>query len=117
MEKRSCEQKRKIRTRAKIKGISKKLRLSVFRSNRFIYAQIVDDEKKKTILGVSEKDLNRKNKTTGKKIDSAKELGVILAEKAKEKKIKEVVFDRGSYAYLGRVKAFAEGAREGGLKF
>lgn len=119
MKKKPRKQNRKIRVRAQIKSASKKPRLSIFRSNKFIYAQIIDDEKRKTIVGVSEKALDKKlgKNTAEKKIESAKKLGIILAEKAKEKKIKEVVFDRGSYAYLGRVKAFAEGAREGGLKF
>src|SRR3990167_8897496 len=93
--------KRKIRVRAKIKGTEEKPRLSVFRSNRFVYAQLINDEKGQTILGVSEKGID--GKTIGKK--------------AIEKKVKQVVFDRGSYPYHGRVSAIAEGAREGGLKF
>ncbi|MEK7160012.1 MAG: 50S ribosomal protein L18 [Patescibacteria group bacterium] len=106
---------RKIRVRAKTKGTLSKPRLSVYRSNRFIYAQIIDDDKRKTIVGVSEKNLSLKEKT--KKADKSKELGLLIAKKALAKKIKEVVFDRGSYKYHGRVKAVAEGAREGGLKF
>lgn len=106
---------RKLRVRAKTKGTSDRPRLSVYRSNRFIYAQIIDDEKRKTIIGVSEKNLSIKEKV--KKIDKSKELGLLIAKKALDKKIKEVVFDRGSYKYHGRVKAVAEGARQGGLKF
>ncbi len=106
---------RKLRTRAKTKGTSQKPRLSVYRSNKFIYAQVIDDEKQKTIIGVSEKNLSLKEKKT--KVDKSKELGLLIAKKAIEKKVKEVVFDRGSYKYHGRVKQVAEGAREGGLKF
>jgi large subunit ribosomal protein L18 len=106
---------RKIRTRAKVKGVSSKPRLSIFRSNKFIYAQIINDEKHETVLGVSENNLPKKEKVT--KSERAKELGIMIAKKALEKKIKEVVFDRGSYQYHGRVKQVAEGAREGGLKF
>lgn len=106
---------RKARIRAKAKGTSQKPRLSVYRSNKFIYAQIIDDEKQKTIVGVSEKNLSLKEKKT--KIEKSKEVGLLIAKKAIEKKVKEVVFDRGSYKYHGRVKQVAEGAREGGLKF
>ena len=106
---------RKLRVRAKTQGTSQRPRLSVFRSNSHIYAQVIDDEKGQTIIGVSEKDLTLKEKV--KKIDRSKELGALMAKKAIEKKVKEVVFDRGSYKYHGRVKAFADGAREGGLKF
>ncbi|HYM65368.1 MAG TPA: 50S ribosomal protein L18 [Candidatus Sulfotelmatobacter sp.] len=106
---------RKTKVRSKAKGTSEKPRLSVYRSNRFIYAQIIDDVSGKTILGVSEKNLSVKERV--KKSDKSKELGLLLAKKALDKKIKEVVFDRGSYKYHGRVKQLAEGAREGGLKF
>lgn len=106
---------RQIRVRAKVKGSSQKPRLSVFRSNKLIYAQIIDDNKGQTILGMSEKALALKEKAN--KTERSKQLGLSLAKKAITKKIKEVVFDRGSYKYHGRVKAVAEGAREGGLKF
>ncbi|MDP3988518.1 MAG: 50S ribosomal protein L18 [Candidatus Levybacteria bacterium] len=106
--------KRKIRVRSKIEGSKDRPRLSVFRSNNFIYAQLIDDLSGKTILGVSEKNLDDKNK---KPIEKAKETGSILAKLALEKKIKKVIFDKGSYKYHGRVKAFAQGAREGGLEF
>lgn len=106
---------RQIRTRAKTQGTAAKPRLSVFRSNKHIYAQIIDDEKRETIVGVSEKELSGKEKIN--KTDKSKELGMLIAKKALAKKIKEIVFDRGSYRYHGRVKALAEGAREGGLKF
>jgi len=101
------------RVRAKVAGETSKPRLCVFRSNQYIYAQLVDDATGKTILAVNDSDLKGKDK----KADSSKKLGKALAEKALEKKISEVVFDRGGYKYHGRVKALAEGAREGGLKF
>jgi len=107
--------KRTIRVRSKIKGTKDRPRLSVFRSSRYIYAQIIDDEVGKTIVGVSEKHLGDKVPTT--KVDKAKALGRLLAKKAIEKKVKKVVFDRRGYAYFGRVSAVADGAREGGLQF
>ncbi|MEX2013207.1 MAG: 50S ribosomal protein L18 [Candidatus Levyibacteriota bacterium] len=102
------------RVRRKLFGTKEAPRLSVFRSNKYIYAQLIDDEKKETILAVSEKKLG---KTTGPKFDRSKELGVLLAKEALSKKIKRVIFDRGRYIYKGRVRALAEGAREGGLNF
>ncbi len=95
------------------KGKTQKLRLSVFRSNTRIYAQIIDDILGKTIVSATSFEIKEK----GKKIDIAKSVGKLIAKKAKDKKISEVVFDRGSYKYHGRVKALSEGAREGGLKF
>ncbi|MEK7534210.1 MAG: 50S ribosomal protein L18 [Patescibacteria group bacterium] len=106
---------RRVRVRSKITGRKDRPRLSVFRSNRYIYAQLIDDEKGKTILGVSEKNLD--NIKGIKKTERAKALGLFLAKKAIQKKIKNVIFDRGSYAYHGRLRLFAETARKGGLKF
>ncbi len=106
--------KKRLRTRSKIKG-SQRPRLSIFRSNRFVYAQIIDAEGKSTIVSATEKELG-KAEIKGK-MGKAKALGLLLAKKAKARKIKEVVFDRGNYAYHGRVSAIAAGAREGGLKF
>ena len=111
MKARTRTQQRQLRTRNKIRYVSLRPRLSVFRSNQHIYAQIIDDAKKVTLVGVFEKE------TTGTKIERAKRLGLELAAAALSKKIKEVSFDKGSYAYHGRVKALAEGAREGGLQF
>ena len=108
------KQKRQIRTRSKIRGTQDRPRLSVFKSNRFIYAQLINDRARKTIVGVSEKHL--KEKLTGKSA-KAKAVGVLLAKKAIDKKIKKVVFDRGSYSYHGRISEIAKGAREGGLEF
>lgn len=90
------------------------MRLSVFRSNKYISAQIIDDTKGETLVSVSEKELKE---AKGTKTERAKNLGFILAKKARDKKISKVVFDRGEFAYHGRVKALAQGAREGGLKF
>lgn len=106
--------KRKIRVRAKIHGSPTMPRLSVFRSNTAFYAQLIDDQNRKTLLGVSEKQLEDKK---GAKGERAKALGFMLGKKAKQMKITKVIFDRGSYAYHGRVKSFAQGAREGGLEF
>lgn len=113
---------RKKRTRAKIRGTSKRPRLSVYRSNRFISAQLIDDDKGVTILSLSEKDLKGKSKTSTKesklkgKVAKAEMLGQALAEKVLKLKIKTVVFDKGGNKYHGRVKQVAEGARKGGLK-
>lgn len=111
----SIHKARQLRVRAKIKGTGDKPRLSIHRSNKFIYAQIIDDSKKKTIVGISEKELPAKEKVT--KSERSRQLGTLIAKKALANKVKEVIFDRGSYRYHGRVKALAEGAREGGLKF
>jgi len=105
---------RAIRIRAKIEGTQDRLRLSVDRSNSSMYAQVIDDSKGKTVFGMGLKSLE---KVAGTKSEKAKALGVKFAEEAKKHKITKVVFDKGSYKYHGRIKAFAEGAREGGLQF
>lgn len=104
--------KRKMRIRAKISGDAKRPRASLFRSNRYLFMQLIDDEKRVTLLGLSEKGLKLNGKT---KLEKAKEMGTLVAQKAKAQKIETVVFDRGGYRYHGRVKAFVEGMREGGL--
>lgn len=110
--------KRQTRSVKKIQGTKDRPRLSVFRSNRYIYAQLIDDEKGKTILGVSEKNLDKNiSGESNHRINCARQLGTSLAKEAVGRKIKNVVFDRRSYSYHGIVKALAEGAREGGLKF
>jgi large subunit ribosomal protein L18 len=93
-------------------------RLSVFRSSKHIYAQVIDDVKGETLASASslEKTM-REGKKTGANIDAAKAVGKLLAERAAAKGVKEVVFDRGGYLFHGRVKALADAAREGGLKF
>ncbi len=104
------------RIRGVVKGTSKRPRLSVFRSNRQIYAQLIDDENGNTLTAASSHDADfQSEKLTGVAI--AKQVGLLLANKAKEAKIKSVHFDRGGYRYHGRVRSLAEGAREGGLKF
>lgn len=115
MKKEKPKEKRKIRVRKKIQGKVQKPRLSVFRSNKGVYAQLIDDKQGKTLVAASEKEIKDKEKRT--KTERARLVGEILAEKARKKKIEKVVFDRGPYRYHGRVKALAEGAREGGLKF
>jgi large subunit ribosomal protein L18 len=110
------------RTRAKISGTAKVPRLCVFRSNKYIYAQLINDENGKIILAASDSEIKKTKKTAGKKkvsgeISAAFEVGKSIAKLAREKKIKRVVFDRGGYKYHGRVKALAEGAKEGGLSF
>ncbi len=111
--------KRKLRTRNKLKRVNKnRLRLSVFRSSKNIYAQIIDDNKGKTLIASStlDKSIKSKFKNTGNK-EAASEIGKILAEKAKQKGINKVIFDRGKYLYHGRIKALADGARKAGLDF
>lgn len=109
---------RKRRTRAKIRGTAQRPRLSVFRSNRYTYAQLIDDEQGKTLVSASTKELMAlKSKTLNPKLQQAEQLGELIAKKALEKGIKKAVFDRGEYKYHGRVKAVAEGARKGGLQF
>ncbi len=106
--------KRHRRIRGKVKGTSQRPRLFVFRSNQHIYAQLIDDQKEKTLLSLSDLDLKSSQKS---KKEKASEVGKLMAEEALKKKIKKVVFDRGGYKYHGRVKALAEGAREKGLEF
>ena len=111
---------RRKRVRAKIKGASDRPRLSVFRSNRYVFAQIIDDVKGATLVSAGDFKSKCKAKPasrTGRKTESARGVGLELAKAAKLKKIESVAFDRGGNKYQGRVKALAEGAREGGLKF
>lgn len=105
---------RQKRVRAKIQGSQQRPRLSVFRSHQHIYAQLVDDQKGKTLLSFSDVKIDKKGL---KKTAKADQVGQALAKEALEKKISQVVFDRGGYKYQGRVKALAEGARQAGLKF
>ncbi|HOK36289.1 MAG TPA: 50S ribosomal protein L18 [Paludibacteraceae bacterium] len=103
----------KLRIRNKVSGTNKKPRMSVFRSNAQIYVQLIDDENGKTLAAASS--LGLKEKMT--KTEQAAKVGALIAQKAKEAGITEVVFDRNGYLYHGRVKQLAEAAREGGLKF
>lgn len=111
---------RHARVRAKVQGTAECPRLSVFRSARYIYAQLIDDVKGVTLVGTDNRGISDKKADAGDmtgKVAGAFAVGKLLAEKAAEKGIVKVVFDRGGYQYHGRVKALAEGAREGGLKF
>jgi large subunit ribosomal protein L18 len=93
-------------------------RLSVYRSSKHIYAQVIDDDQGVTLASASSiEETAREGLKTGASVDAAKAVGKLIAERAKEKGIKDVVFDRGGYLYHGRVKALAEAAREGGLNF
>ena len=103
------------RVRGKVSGTPERPRLNVFRSETNIYAQLIDDTKGITL--VSANSLEKGFECDGTKTDAAKKVGEVIAERAKAKGIDTVVFDRGGYVYHGRVKALAEGAREGGLQF
>lgn len=103
------------RIRRKIRGTAARPRLSIFRSNRFIYAQLIDDLSGHTLCAADSRDDSVTK--DGNKTDQSRQVGKLLAERAKEANIENVVFDRGGYLYHGRVKALAEGAREGGLQF
>lgn len=102
----------------KIRGNSERPRLLVFRSNKTIYGQLIDDSTDKTLVSVSGLSSELKDELKGKnKVDQSKIIGKCLAEKASALKVKQVIFDRNGYLYHGRVKALADGAREGGLEF
>ncbi|MEA1929831.1 MAG: 50S ribosomal protein L18 [Patescibacteria group bacterium] len=108
-------QRRHRRVRAKVTGTAQRPRLSVFRSSKYIYAQIVDDGAGRTLVAAN--DLKSATRQSLAKTDSAKAVGQVVAELALAKKIKQVSFDRGGYLYTGRVRALAEAARAGGLQF
>jgi len=107
----------RLRIRKKISGTAEKPRLAVFRSNKQIYVQLVDDLKGVTLLSVSSKEKEIAGNAGIKKTEQAKLVGKSLAARCKEKGIENIVFDRSGYKYHGRVKSLAEAAREGGLKF
>ena len=109
---------RHARVRKNLMGTAERPRLNVFRSLSGIYAQVIDDQAGRTLISASSVDRDLREKMKGlKKSEQAKMVGQTLAERAKGKGIESVVFDRGGYRYIGRVKAFADGAREGGLQF
>ncbi len=114
----ALRKKRHMRIRNKVSGTPERPRLNVFRSLKNIYAQIIDDLNGQTLVSVSSLDPEVKgdNGKTGN-IDTARQVGEVLARRALDNDIREVIFDRGGYRYHGRVKALAEGARENGLKF
>jgi large subunit ribosomal protein L18 len=106
----------KKRVRKSVIGTLERPRLNVFRSNNQIYAQMIDDSKGHTLVAASSREDEVSSKK-GNKTEKAKQVGKLIADRAKDKGIETVVFDRNGYQYHGRVKALAEGAREGGLKF
>lgn len=110
---------RKQRVRAQIRKVAKgRIRLSVFRSGKHMYAQLIDDAQGKTLVSASTLDKDLKGKVkNGASTEAAKAVGALIAKRAKEAKLTNVVFDRGSYIFHGRVKALAEAAREAGLAF
>lgn len=108
--------KRHLRLRNKVHGTPERPRLNVFRSSKHIYAQVIDDLAGNTLAAASTLDKELKLESTANK-EAAKEVGKLVAKRALENGIEEVVFDRGGYIYHGKVKELAEGAREGGLKF
>lgn len=112
----SRRQKIRYRVRAKISGTAERPRLAVFRSNKEIYAQLIDDVSGHTLCAASSSDKQGKS-FAGTKVEKAKMVGKLIAERAVEKGLKSVTFDRGGYLYHGRIKSLAEGAREGGLEF
>jgi large subunit ribosomal protein L18 len=112
---REARLRRHRRVRGKIRGSAERPRLLVFRSNRGVFAQLIDDDAGRTLAGASWLELPKSFK--GDKTEQAAEVGKRLAQAAKKAGVESVVFDRGGYLYHGRVKALAEGAREGGLSF
>ena len=113
----AARQRRHRRLRVKLSGTPQRPRLSVFRSLQHIYAQLVDDATGTTLVAASTLDPALRDALSGPKSDRARAVGQAIAERAKDKGISAVVFDRGGYLYHGRVKALAEGARAGGLDF
>src|SRR3954471_12297950 len=116
VKKQQVRYKRKLRIRSKVEGSTEKPRLSVFRSNKNLFVQLVDDLKGHTLVAASTVEEELKGKTK-KTLDGAKTLGGLIAKRALAKNISKIVFDRSGYLYHGRIKALADAAREGGLKF
>lgn len=113
-----ARKRRHRRVRKKISGTAERPRLNVFRSLRHIYAQIIDDDRGRTLVAASTQDPALRDQLAGlDKTAQAKVVGQALAERAQAKSVRQVIFDRGGYKYHGRVKALADGAREGGVEF
>ena len=113
-----ARERRHVRVRKHVVGTTSRPRLNVFKSTSGIYAQIIDDSEGNTLISASTVDKELREKTKGmKKTEQAKVIGKAVAERAKSKGILSVVFDRGGFRYVGRIKALADGAREGGLQF
>ena len=118
IDKNEIRKRKHLRVRKTVSGTTERPRLCVFRSNSHIYAQIIDDTEGTTLAAASSLDKDVKSSVSnGSNIDAAKEVGKLIAQRAQDKKITEVVFDRGGYIYHGRVAALAEAAREAGLQF
>jgi large subunit ribosomal protein L18 len=109
--------KRHLRVRKKIEGTTERPRLNIFRSSKHMYAQIIDDVKGVTLAAASTKEKDLASVGNGGNVDAAKQVGALIAQRAKEKGIDKVVFDRSGYLYHGRVQALADAAREAGLEF
>ncbi len=114
LKKQAQKVRRARRVRAKIHGTAERPRLSVFRSAKHIFAQLIDDDAQKTLASASDKEVDGAGK---KPVEIAGLVGAVIGKKAKEKQIETVIFDRGPYLYHGRVRSLAESAREAGLKF
>lgn len=113
-----ARQRRHVRVRSRIEGSAERPRLNVFRSNKHIYAQVIDDASGRTLVSASTLDKELKdNVGNGGSVEAAKEVGSLVAKRALEHGLTAVVFDRGGYLYHGRVRALAEAAREAGLQF
>jgi len=115
-DKNQVRKKRHARVRAKLSGTAERPRLNIYRSNKNIYAQLIDDANGVTLASASTLDKELSLESTGN-VEAAQKVGELIAKRAMEKGIKEVVFDRGGYLYHGRVKALADAARENGLQF
>ncbi len=113
----SDRRKRKLRIKYKIRGTKDRPRLCIYKSLNHIYAQLIDDESGTTVVSASTLDIDLKEKVKGSNVNSAKLIGEVIAKKAKDLGITDVVFDRNGYIYHGKVKALADSARESGLKF
>jgi large subunit ribosomal protein L18 len=116
IEKKEIRKRIHVRIRRKLRGTTERPRLAVFRSVAHIYAQVIDDVEGKTLVSASSVDKGAKTKGGGN-VAAAKTIGKLVAERAKEKGVTRVVFDRGGYQYHGRIKALADAAREAGLEF
>lgn len=114
---REARRRKHARVRARVSGSPERPRLAVFRSSAHIYAQVIDDVNRRTLVAASDIDPDGKGGAKGGKSDRAKAVGNLIAQRAKAAGVSKVVFDRGGYLYHGRVKALADAAREGGLEF
>jgi len=117
-DKNKARMRRHLRVRKKIEGTTERPRLNIFRSSKHIYAQIIDDSQGVTLVAAStlDKSIQEEN-SNGGNVEAARKVGKLIAERAKEKGLNSVVFDRGGYLYHGRVQALADAAREAGLEF